>query len=312
MPSRRPTVSLAETNRPDPQDIAAFCRVVDLGSVTAAAREAGEGKGTVSRRIDRLEAHLGVKLLQRSGRAVTPTEAGVVYRERAGAALELLADAAAAVRDQEAAPTGHLRVTAPQGFALLLARGLAAFTARWPRVTVELLLTDQVLSFDRDRIDVALRLSAQLPDSSLVATRLVEPDGVLVASPDYLARSAAPRTPDELDGHPLLLPPLRGAATPLAWVSPEGVEVERVLKGRVLSHDLSLLREVAAAGGGIAMAPRPLVAADLAEGRLQQVLPEWRLAGRVGLWLITRGGLLPPKVRVFREHLLAATRAGGC
>jgi DNA-binding transcriptional LysR family regulator len=297
-----------------PADVAAFCRVVDLGSVTAAAREAGEGKGTVSRRIDRLEARLGVRLLQRSGRSVTATEAGLLYRERAGAALELLADAAAVVRDQQATPTGHLRVTAPLGLgALLLGPLVASFTTIFPRVTIELVLTDQVLSFDRDRIDVAFRLSAQLPDSSLVATKLFAPDGVLVAAPVYLDRVGRPAHPDDLEGHAMLLPPLRGTATPLAWRAraDPSVVVERVVRGRVLSHDMALLREVAVAGAGVALAPRGLVGADLAEGRLAEVLPEWRLSGGVWVWLLTRGGALPPKVRAFRDHVVRAVAGRG-
>jgi DNA-binding transcriptional LysR family regulator len=262
----------------------------------------------VSRRIDRLEARLGVALLQRSGRAVTATEAGLLYRERAGAALELLADAAAVVRDAGGVPAGHLRVTATPGMTTeLFGPLLASFAAQFPQVTVELLLTDQVLSFDRDRIDVAFRLSAQLPDSSLVATRLFDPAGILVASPEYLHRIGPLRRPEDLDGAVLLLPPLRGAVTPLSWVSADdpSVVVERVMRGRVLSHDMHLLRSVALAGGGVALSPRESVVQELADGQLVEVLPSWRLAGRVSVWLLTRGGVVPPKVRVFRDHVTA-------
>lgn len=312
MAAKRRTVATSETVSVEPADVAAFCRVVDLGSVTAAARALGEGKGTVSRRIDRLERRLGVPLRQRSGRSVAPTDAGLLYRERAGAALEQLDDAAAVVRDQLRSPAGHLRVTAPIGFgAELLGGALASFTLAHPKVVVELVLTDQVLSFDRDRVDVALRLSAQLPDSSLVATRVSSPEGVLVASPAYLDRAGRPAHPDELDAHALLLPPLRGLATPLSFVDPDDPErvVERALRGRVLAHDLALLRAVGVAGGGILLAPRSSVTAELAAGVLEEVLPRFRLAGRVGLWLLTRGGPLPPKVRVFRDHLLQAMAA---
>jgi DNA-binding transcriptional LysR family regulator len=296
---------------PDPADVAAFCRVVDLGSVTAAAREAGEGKGTVSRRIDRLEARLGVTLLQRSGRSVAPTDAGLLYRERAGRALDQLSDAAAVVRELDGSPSGHLRVTAPLGFAAWgFGPLLASFTEAHPAVTLEIVSTDQVLSFDRDRIDVALRLSAQLPDSSLVATRLFRPEGALVAAPRYLARVGGPRAPGDLAAHALLLPPLRGVATPLSFTPTDGPErpVDLVLRGRLLSHDLGLLLTVAREGGGVALAPRAAVARDLAEGSLVEVLPRWRLGGGVAVWLLVRGGPLPPKVRAFREHALRHLR----
>src|SRR5687768_6379682 len=241
----KPLVAGLETVDVDPRDVRAFCRAVDLGSITAAAASTGETKGSVSRRVARLERALGTALLRRTGRRVEPTDEGTLYRQRAGVALELLDDAAQAVRDQHADPTGHLRVTAPIGVGpQILGRVLGPFVERYPRVTVEVLLTDAVLSFGEHRIDLALRLSDGLPDSSLVATRLLDLDGDLAASPAYLAAQGAPVTPDDLAGHRMLTVPRRGTSMPLE-LERDGVRARIVARGHVSSHDLMLLREAA-------------------------------------------------------------------
>lgn len=187
---------------------------------------------------------------------------------------------------------------------------MPAFVERCPGVTVDLVLTDAVLSFARDRIDVALRLSTGLPDSSLVGQRLLEPAAVLVASRGYLDRHGAPAVPEDLHAHRLLLPPLRGVATPMTLVRADGAgaPVQLVLRGRVLCHDLLLLREAALAGAGIAMVMRPMADQDVADGRLVEVLPDWRPERRVSLWLLTVGGPLPPKTRAFRDFVRAEVR----
>ncbi len=292
---------------PDLRDVVAFCRVVDLGSVTAAARSLGESKGAVSRRVSRLEARLGIPLLRRYGRRVAPTEAGQVYREDAGAALDALTGAAERLRASEETPRGRLRVTAPQGIgSLFLGEVLPSFLADHPEVGVELLLTDAVLSFRAQRLDVALRFSDGLPDSSLVAHRLLTLAPGLYAAPEYLRRRGTPSLPEDLDGHDLLLVPLLPDGQRARFAGPDGVVVERHLRGRVLSHDALLLRELALAGAGITgMLPRR-AEPDVAAGRLCPVLPDWRLVSATSLYLLHEGGPLAPKVRVFRDHLKRA------
>jgi DNA-binding transcriptional LysR family regulator len=293
--------SVSETATVDVGDVRAFGAVVDLGSVTAAAHALGETKGSVSRRLSRLEAAVGLPLLVRSGRRVVPTEDGVLYRKAAGRALDLLADARDMLHDQHGTPVGHLRVTAPIGLGtVVLGPLLAPFIEAYPGITLELVLTDAVLSFERDRIDVALRLSSGLPDSELVAHRLFAIAGTLVASPGYLARRGAPTHPRELHEHQLLLPPIRGQGTPLRLEHQvSGAVFEAVFRGHVTCHDLLLLREAARGGAGIAMMPDRLGN----EPGLTPVLADWTFAGGIGLGLETAGGPLPPKVRVFRDFV---------
>lgn len=295
---------------PDTGDLLAFCRVVDLGSMTAAGRALGESKGTVSRRVARLEALLGTALVRRDGRAVAPTEEGLLYREKVGVALDVLQGAAGALLDGQASPAGLLRITAPPGIAGGLLRPLLpSFLAAWPDIRVELLLTEAVLSFREHRVDVAFRLAAGLPDSALVAHRLDAMEVVLLASPAYLDRRGRPEHPEALTAHDLLVAPIEESRT-LTFVS-EGARVTVRLAGRVLSHDLPLLYDLALAGSGITMGPVRLAAADLAAGRLERVLPGWDLALGVHLYLLHAGGLLPPKVRVFRDHVRQALACPG-
>jgi DNA-binding transcriptional LysR family regulator len=298
----------------DPRDVRAFCQAVDLGSITAAAAASGETKGSVSRRVARLEAALGTALLRRVGRRVEPTDEGVLYRQRAGAALDQLDEAARELRDRHADPAGHLRVTAPIGLGTqLLGPFLGRFVERFPRVTVEVVLTDAVLSFQEHRIDLAVRISDGLPDSSLVATRLFDVEGELADAPAYVAAHGAPARPEDLDGHRLIVVPRRGPTMPIE-LEREGERVRMTLRGHVASHDLVLLREAALGGAGIALLPKPMVALDVAAGRLVRVLPEWRVASAGKVWLLHAGGVVTPKVRAFRDELMDSVRGGatGC
>lgn len=288
----------------DLADLRAFCLVADVGSITSAARTLGETKGSVSRRITRLERALGVMLLRRSPRRVEPTEDGAAYRSRAGKALELLEDADAALKDTSAAPSGHLRVTAPIDLgATLLAPVVTAFVTAYPAVTVEMVLTEQVLDFDGHQIDVAFRAAASLPDSSLVAHRLLDLAVGLYASPGYLAGAEAPAHPDALVDHRLLLHRSANVQGTLNLQPAGGSVVPVRVRGSIVASDFSFLRAAALAGGGIAPLPTFLVLDDVAAGRLLRVLPTYGTVG-TPLFLLTQGARFPsPKVRAFRTFV---------
>ncbi len=304
MVGKRPSVSDSTTIDIDQRDLRAFCRVVDLGSITSAARTLGETKGAVSRRVARLEAQIGTPLLRRAGRGIEATEAGLLYRERAGEGLDLLDQAASALRDLGDVPRGHLRVTAVPGFgAAVLGRVLGVFAERCPEVTVEALLTDRVLSFGADRVDVALRMAPGLADSSLVARRLLALEAALVAAPGYLERHGAPAAPEDLADHRLVVVPLRGTTMPLVLV--RGDERVRLsLRGHVCSHDTRMLRDVVLGGAGIGMLAEPLASRDLAAGSVVRVLPDWRIEVMAHLWMVHAPGPVPPKVRAFCDTLV--------
>lgn len=296
------------------QDLAAFSVVADRGSISAAARELGETKGAVSRRITRLERQVGAALLTRTGRSVVANEAGRAFRVGVGQALAALEAARASVHGLDAEPRGTLRITAPPGVGTwVLAPLLAELLDRHPHLTVDVRLTDTVLSFADDGIDVALRLSGGLPDSSLVARRLFTLDGCLVASPAYLDRHGVPVSPDDLPAHRLLLPPLGGPEmrVRVAPRSSPGAWREVRLRGRVLCHDLTFAQLGALEGAGIAITLRHAARGELAAGRLVEVLPDHVVESPASLWFVRLPGPVPPKVRAL-QSLLEARAEGSC
>jgi DNA-binding transcriptional LysR family regulator len=313
MPETQHKVSESETSY-HTQDLVAFSVVADRGSISAAARELGETKGAVSRRITRLERQLGAALLTRTGRSVVANEAGRAFRIGVGQALAALESARASVHGLDAEPRGTLRITAPPGVGTwVLAPILGELLDRHPHLTVDVRLTDAVLSFADAGIDVALRLSSGLPDSSLVARRLFTLDGCLVASPAYLERHGTPATPDELPAHRLLLPPLTGPEVRVR-VAPRarpGAWRELRLRGRVLCHDLTFAQLGALEGAGNAITLRHAARTELAAGRLVEVLPDHVVESPASLWFVHLPGPLPPKVRALR-NLLESRGAGSC
>jgi DNA-binding transcriptional LysR family regulator len=292
---------------PDVRDLRAFCLVVDLGSVTAAASRLQETKGSVSRRLSRLEESLGVSLLRRSPRIVQPTEDGAAYRARIGRVLELLDDAGSEVRGARDAPRGNLRVTAPNDLAVsMLGPVLARFVERFPEVTVDMLLTEKRLDFDSEQIDVAFRASAALEDSSLVAHKLRDLDGRLFASRAYLKKHGAPAAPEDLASHRVLvMGALRAARTiPLRRAS-DTTPSQAPIRVAMSASDAAFVREVAVAGAGIAVLPSEIVERDVEQGRLVPVLAD-HLCFSGTLHLVHQGArFLPPKVRAFRDHVLS-------
>lgn len=302
-------VAKTETIDANVADLRAFCLVVDLGSITAAAKTLGETKGSVSRRITRLEHALGVELLRRSPRLVQATEDGVAYRMRVGRALELLEDANVAVQQARSRPRGHLRVTAPFDLGLsILAPLSAGFAERFPEISLELLLTEALLDFDAHQVDVALRATSSLPDSSLIAHKLQHIEVGLFAAPSYLRKHGAVRRPEDLAGHRLLLAQTaRGHAT-IALSARDGRDrAELRVRAAISASDFSFCREVALAAGGIALVPAINVRGDLDAKRLVPVLKDYAIHGAASLYLVHPGTrFLPSKIRAFRDYLLDA------
>lgn len=305
---------VAETETPatDLGDLRAFCRVVDLGSITGAARALGETKGAVSRRITRLESALGVVLLRRSPRLVQATEDGASYRASVGRVLELLDDANTRARQALTAPSGHLRVTAPVDVGLtLMAPIMAGFVERYPEITVETILTEKLLDFDGHQIDVAVRAGGTLQDSTLVAHRLLDIRGQLYASPAYLKAQGVPRRPDELAGHRLLLVQTgRGGASLTLHRGAEEHRLRHRAQGSLSGSDFAFTRELALGGSGVALLPDIVARAAVESGALVPVLKDW--VGFSGTLYVVHlaSRLLTPKVRVFRDYLIEALSVG--
>ncbi|WP_313034996.1 LysR family transcriptional regulator [Massilia alkalitolerans] len=256
-------------------ELKAFCLVAASGGFSPAARQMGVATSSVTRLVDALEARLGAVLLNRSTRSVTLTDTGRSYYEEARRVLEQLDAADDAVAGQGGDVKGVLRVAAPVSFATLhIAPILPELRARYPRLVLDLRLSDETARLVDESIDVAIRIGRIDPDSTLVARRLGSHRRLLCASPAYLASRGTPILPADLAHHDCLQ-----LAERRVWRMrrPEGdgedeeIGIDAVLQ----ANSAELLRQAALAGLGIAMLAHWLVRDDVAAGRLAPVLPAW-------------------------------------
>ncbi|MGL6336759.1 LysR family transcriptional regulator [Aeromonas jandaei] len=253
-------------NNVDLELMGLFATVVEQGSFTRAAELMGMPKSSVSQKISRLEALLGVRLLQRTTRRLSLTPQGEVYVEYCQGLLMLARSANLAMARLRSAPAGRVRITAPEATGtLLLGRILAEFRALYPEVVLELTLSDEQLDLVGEGYDLALR-AAPLKDSSLICRRIGQVPRHLVAAPAYLAAHGMPQQLSDLGRYACLV----HSALPL-WPLQEGGWRPQ---GACISNSLLALRELAINEGGIALLPHHVCEGDLASGRLQKVLPE--------------------------------------
>lgn len=278
---------------------AIFVRVVEAGSLRAAARSLGMPKSSVSRRLAALEQELGVRLLQRTTRRLSLTDAGTAYLRGASQALGALAEAEDAARDLHAEPKGLLRVTAPVTFGTQIAPGLITrFLHRYPEVSLMLELTDRFVDLVTEGFDVAVRAGA-LPDSSLVAHRLATAQFVTAASPRYLAEHGTPRVPEDVRAHACLL---HGTATSGRWTFVEKRSARQVpVRGRFASTSFAVLASAAEDGFGLARLPLIAITPALERGTLVRVLDRFDPPDVSMYAVVPSRQHVPAKVRAFIE-----------
>ncbi|WP_162515776.1 LysR family transcriptional regulator [Aeromonas sobria] len=253
-------------NNVDLELMGLFATVVEQGSFTRAAELLGMPKSSVSQKISRLEAQLGVRLLQRTTRRLSLTPQGELYVEHCQGLLTLARSANLAMARLRSAPAGRVRITAPEATGtLLLGKILAEFRALYPEVVLELTLSDEQEDLVGEGYDLALR-AAPLKDSSLICRRIGQVARHLVAAPAYLAAHGMPQQLSELGRYACLV----HSAMPV-WPLQEGGWRPQ---GACVSNSLLALREMAIHDGGIALLPHHVCAGDLAAGRLQKVLPD--------------------------------------
>jgi DNA-binding transcriptional LysR family regulator len=258
----------------DLNDIVVFARVVEAGSLTAAARLLGMPKTTVSRRIAALEREVGVRLIQRTTRSLNMTDAGRLYYEQSSQALRTIEDANSRLAEARAEPSGTIRISAPVGFGgHFLTGAVFDFLAAFPKTKVELHLTDDMLNLVENRIDLAFRTGV-LPDSTLIARKLGASYRVLCASPDYLARRGVPVASEDLARHHCVI---AGPSTGMAhWVldGPHGQETVAV-SGRFAANEMQVVIAAAIAGYGIAQLPDQTAETYIRGERLRRVLHDY-------------------------------------
>ncbi|CAN7145587.1 LysR family transcriptional regulator [Massilia sp. LjRoot122] len=256
-------------------DLALFVRTAALGSFSKAAREVNLLPGQASAAIGRLERELDIRLFARSTRSLRLTEEGRRYLPFAQDALQALRDGFEGMRGDAGVLTGTLQIAAPSDFGRnLLLPWISEFRRDHPGLDIQLLVSDQVADVFRDPVDIALRYG-QIDDASYVALPVAPGNRrVLVASSDYIARHGRPASLDELSAHNCLQYRLRGRAYD-RWSFPaaEGARLVQVA-GRLVSDDAEVVRRWALAGEGIAYKSWLDVSEDVAQGRLEVLLPE--------------------------------------
>jgi DNA-binding transcriptional LysR family regulator len=289
----------------DLNDIAVFVAVVDAGSFTRAAERLKVSRPAVSKHVSRLEESLGVRLLNRTTRRLSLTEAGRIFHSGASRGLADLAEASAEVSRLQQQPRGVLRINVPMSFGILhIAPLLPAFLSEYPELSVEMDLNDRKLDVIEEGFDVSVRIS-DLPDSTLVARRLAPCRHVIVAAPAYLQRNGVPTAPSDLQGHEVLSYSLQQSALQWHFLDPAGQPEQVAVSGRLQVNNSLALREALLAGVGLARTPTFLVGEDLRAGRLTAVLEGYRSLD-VSIYLVyPQRRHLSPKVRAFADFLAA-------
>ena len=284
------------------KEMATFVDVVARGSLSAAARAEGIAPAMIGRRLDALEARLGVKLLQRTTRRLALTDEGAAFLEDCQRILAEMEEAETAVSERSAHAKGHLLVSAPAGFGRRhVAPLLPSFLAEHRDVTINLNLNDRVVDVVGEGVDVAIRI-ASLGDSNLVGVKLADNARVVVASPGYLKRHGTPRTLPELSRHNCLAISSEGSQR--GWTFRDGHKtVTLKVAGNMVCNDGEVLLDWALDGKGLAWRSMWEVGAQIEAGKLVTVLDNYTAPGNDIYAVFAQRRHLPLRIRAFVDFL---------
>jgi DNA-binding transcriptional LysR family regulator len=249
-----------------------FVRVVETGSLTAVAREMNASQSTISRHINQLEERFGVRLLQRTTRHLSLTDDGMGLREHAKSVLESVDGMEAALCQHNASPIGHVRFATPVSLGMELMKRVPDLLIRYPALTVEVIMQDQLGDMIEERLDLAVTIG-EVPTLSLTRRGLGKAMMIVVAAPDYLRRRGSPLRVDDLADHDCIVRRVTSGDDEWRLTGPEGL-VSVAVRGLVSTNNNEAVRAAALSGLGVALLPEYLVADDLRAGRLERVLPD--------------------------------------
>jgi DNA-binding transcriptional LysR family regulator len=280
-----------------------FTAVVDAGSFAGAADKLDLSRGMATRYVAKLEEHLGVRLLQRTTRKLSLTEAGNDYNERAIQVLAMIAEAESSVAQEAAVPRGILRVSSSNAFgARHLGQAITEYLQKYPDVRVDVTLNDRVVDLVEEGFDVAIRVATEI-DPGLVARKLARSRLVVCASPGYLKKHGVPKVPEDLVKHQCLT--YAYVSSPNEWrFSREGVEQKVLVSGGLCGNSGDILRSAAIEGLGVTLQPDFLIYETLRERKLVRVLSEWETDELTVFAVYPNRKFLPPKVRSFIDFLV--------
>jgi DNA-binding transcriptional LysR family regulator len=280
------------------EGVVEFVAVAEAHSFTAAARRIGISTAQVSRQISALEERLATKLLYRTTRKVSVTDAGQVYYQHCRQVLDGLKEAELAMNNLQSTPTGKLKITAPVTYGeRTIAPLLNNFVAKYPELNVQLHLTNQLINLVDEGYDLAIRLG-KLEDSTMIAQRLSSRTHYVCASPDYLARFGVPHSLSELSKHNCL------QGTLPYWRFQEAGKVNNIeVKGNIRCNSGRALVDAALKGLGIVQLPDYYVLASIESGQLITLLEQYRESNE-GVWaLYPHNRHLSPKIRLLIDYL---------
>jgi DNA-binding transcriptional LysR family regulator len=278
-----------------------FVYVVETGSFSAAARRLNIGQPAVSKTIAQLEARLAVRLLLRSTRGLTPTEAGLAFFDRAKRAIEEANEADNAARGAASGLTGNLRICAAVTFGRQhIVPYLGPFLDQNPDLNIDLMLDDRNINLVEEGVDIALRMGV-LSDSGLTARKIAECRRVVLGTPQYFEKHGEPACPADLTKHQAVVYTLGGGAH---WpFKKAGEEQPVIISGRIRANAAEGLREAVLAHLGLTMASEWMFSQELASGVVKEVMSDWALPNQ-DLWAVfPTGRMASAKARAFVDYV---------
>lgn len=283
----------------DLNGFAVFAKVAELGGFTAAADALGLSKSVVSRQVSALEDQLGVRLLNRTTRRISLTEAGAVVFERASRIVAEAQEAAEDATCVEGAARGQLRINAPMTFGIRqLGPVMPEFMARYPEINVDLVLNDRRVDLIEEGFDVSLRISA-LTDSSLIARQLAPVERYIVGAPSYFEKHGVPKRPADLAAHDFMLYTLLARPNQLEMENERGEKEQAALKGRFLCNNADAMFAMMLGGTGLTLSPDFIVHEHLKSGALVRVMEDWTVPPLTLHAIYPHARHLAAKVRAF-------------
>jgi DNA-binding transcriptional LysR family regulator len=281
-----------------------FCAVVDNGSFAAAAGKLRLSRAMVTKHVMHLENHLSIRLLNRTTRRLSLTEAGAGYYDRCTQILTEVEDAEAQARQSSAEPRGTLRLNAPYSFATAhVAPHLPEFLASHPDLKLDITLNDRFVDLIEEGFDVAVRVAAALPESSLVARKLASCRMVVCGTPEYFQKHGEPRTPSELERHNCLSYSLSATQGSWTFTCADGRKHSVRVSGNIQANSGDTLRAATLSGIGIMLLPTFIVGEQLASGQLRPILLDCQTQESTIYAVYASRRHLSAKVRAFVDFL---------
>ncbi|MDO5055253.1 LysR family transcriptional regulator [Pasteurella oralis] len=284
--------------------ISIFCKVVETQSFTQAAAQQNMSVAMASKLVAQLEEQLKTRLLQRTTRKISPTEAGLIYYQHCQPILVELEDAESSISNLSTSLQGNLSISVPRDFGLLfITPNLAKFVKDNPNLHVDIEFNDRMVDLVAESYDVALRIG-YLQDSSLVAKRVASVSTLFVASPKYLAKYGTPKVPEDLQRHDCLL--YKAVGNQIYWEFNNGKQVQRLkMRSKLVCNNGLTLTELAKSGLGIINTPHFFVENELRTGELVEILAEYQQQ-KLDIHLVyPHRRHLPAKTKAFIEFIQA-------